>query len=282
MLENIQYWVLKRIAHSEPKGLDSSVYRRKNKLKTLLGDDVFELTRNKVVIDFGCGTGQESVELAENGARLVIGVDIQERSLCQARARASLAEVEDRCVFSTQAPESADVIISLDSFEHFRDPAAILNQMWELLKPGGTLLVSFGPVWYHPLGGHLFSVFPWAHLLFSEKALIRWREDLRDDGAQSFEEVAGGLNRMTIGKFLKIVEASQFKTKQFMAVPIRRMAAVHNRWTQEFTTATVRCRLRKPSAARSAQGLPSQTGNASGVLENEVGKVRPLRRPQSK
>src|ERR1700687_2219176 len=188
---------------------------------------------------------QQSVELAKNGAGLVIGVDIQEEMLHQARQRARLAGVQDRCMFSTKASQRAGVIISLDSFEHFGDPAGVLREMWELLKPGGCLVASFGPVWYHPLGGHLFSVFPWAHLVFSEKALIRWRGDIRDDGAQCFEEVAGGLNRMTIRKFRKIVQRSPFEENYIKTVPIRRLSALSNRWTQEFTTSTVRCKLKK-------------------------------------
>ncbi len=259
MLESLQYRILKLIAPTEPRALNSSAYIEKNKLRTLLGDDIYALTENKVVIDFGCGIGQESVELAENGARLVIGVDIQEDALCQAREGARMAGVQDRCVFSTEAPESADVIISLDSFEHFSDPAAILRQMWELLKPGGCLIASFGPLWYHPLGGHLFSIFPWAHLLFSEKALIRWRGDLRNDGARCFDEVAGGLNRMTIGKFLEIVEKSPFEMRQLDKVPIRRLSKLHNRWTQEFTTSTVRFRLNKRPEPHLPEGLQASS-----------------------
>jgi ubiquinone/menaquinone biosynthesis C-methylase UbiE len=53
-------------------------------------------------------------------------------------------------------------------FEHFTEPKLALDAMYRLLRPGGTLVASFGPTWYHPLGGHLFSVFPWAHLIFSE------------------------------------------------------------------------------------------------------------------
>jgi SAM-dependent methyltransferase len=245
MLESLQYRLLKLIAPTEPRGLDGSAYSGKSKLRTLLGDDIFELTKAKIVIDFGCGTGQESVEIAENGARLVIGVDIQEEMLYQARQRARLAGVQDRCIFSTKASECADVIISLDSFEHFSDPAGILREMWEVLKPGGYLVASFGPVWYHPLGGHLFSVFPWAHLVFSEKALIRWRSDIRNDGARRFDEVAGGLNRMTIRKFRKIVQRSPFEENYIRTVPIRRLSALCNRLTREFTTSTVRCRLKK-------------------------------------
>jgi hypothetical protein len=69
--------------------------------------------------------------------------------------------------------------------------------------------ISFGPTWHHPYGGHLFSVFPWAHLIFSEKALTRWRSDLRDDGATRFGEVAGGLNQMTIRRFEELVADSR-------------------------------------------------------------------------
>ncbi len=102
---------------------------------------------------------------------------------------------------SRPARTKAEVIVSLDSFEHFGDPAGVLAVMHDLLKPGGVIIATFGPTWYHPLGGHLFSVFPWAHLLFSEQALIRWRADIRSDGATRFGEVEGGLNQMTIARF---------------------------------------------------------------------------------
>jgi hypothetical protein len=115
--------------------------------------------------------------------------------------------------------------------------------MASLLKPGGSLYASFGPTWYHPLGGHLFSVFPWAHLLFSEKALIRWRSDIRSDGATRFGEVEGGLNQMTIARFEKLAKQSPFVIDFLEAVPIRRLRLLHNRFTREFTTAIVRCKL---------------------------------------
>jgi len=70
---------------------------------------------------------------------------------------------------------AAGLAISLDSFEHYEDPAGILQTMHRILKPGGVVLAAFGPPWFHPYGGHLFSVFPWAHLLFSEHAMVTWR-----------------------------------------------------------------------------------------------------------
>ena len=146
------------------------VYQNKSKLEVLLGPEVWQRARGKVVVDFGCGEGEEAVELAEHGAAHVIGIDIREKWLEHAQALANARDVADRCTFVQRwtGGATADVIVSLDSFEHFEDPAEILRIMDSMLAPTGRVLAAFGPTWYHPYGGHLFSVFPWAHLLFSE------------------------------------------------------------------------------------------------------------------
>ena len=69
----------------------------------------------------------------------------------------------------------------------------------------GEIWISFAWSWYHPYGGHLFSIFPWAHLVFSEECLIRWRANFKDDGATRFSEVSGGLNQITIAQFEKLI-----------------------------------------------------------------------------
>jgi SAM-dependent methyltransferase len=245
MLTDLQFRILKRISPGSPNCCSGSVYEGKSKLRILLGDGFLGKIVNKTVIDFGCGEGAEAVEMAQKGAARVIGVDVRGNVLQTARRHALSAGVQDICFFTPATTELADVIVSLDAFEHFADPAEILRIMNSLLKPAGEVLISFGPTWYHPLGGHLFSVFPWAHLLFSEKALIRWRSTFKTDGATRFGEVAGGLNQMTIGRFEKLVEASAFDIAALELVPIRKLEPFHNRLTREFTTAVVRCRLVK-------------------------------------
>jgi ubiquinone/menaquinone biosynthesis C-methylase UbiE len=210
-----------------------------------MGDQFFARIVGKVVIDFGCGEGDDAVELARNGAKRVIGIDIREDVLRVARQRALDAGVTDTCLFATSTEELADVVVSLDAFEHFSDPAQILRIMATLLRPAGEIHVSFGPTWCHPLGGHLFSVFPWAHLLFSEKALISWRSTFKTDGATRFSEVAGGLNQMTIARFEELVAGCPFKFAALELVPIKKLRHFQNRFTREFTTAIVRCRLIK-------------------------------------
>lgn len=240
----IGYRILKLIscghADDQQNGNGSAIDR---KFEVRLGVSFWREIRGKTVIDFGCGPGIEAVEMAQRGARKVIGLDIQEEWLRQARERATQAGVNDRCTFAAKTDERADVIISLDAFEHFDNPVEVLRTMRELLKPDGCVIANFGPTWYHPLGGHLFSVFPWAHLLFTERALIRWRSDFKTDGATRFSEVAGGLNQMTIHRFERIVEQSPFRFADFEAIPIRKLKPVANRLTRELTTSIVRCKL---------------------------------------
>ncbi len=178
MLTNIQYQILKRISPVAPDCC-GCVYEGKSKLAVLMGDEFFTKIAGKVVIDFGCGEGAEAVEMAGGGAKQVIGIDIREDLLQAARQRAVSTGVQNSCHFVSSTKELADIVVSLDTFEHFADPAGILRIINTLLHPTGEVLVSFGPTWYHPLGGHLFSVFPWAHLIFREKALIRWRSTFR-------------------------------------------------------------------------------------------------------
>jgi SAM-dependent methyltransferase len=218
-----------------------------------LGDEFLNKISGKTIVDFGCGEGVEAVEMAQKGAKQVIGIDIREDVLQTARQRAFTAGVQDTCVFASSTKELAEIVVSIDAFEHFADPAAILRIMNKFLQPTGEVLISFGPTWYHPLGGHLFSVFPWAHLIFSEKALIRWRSTFKMDGATRFSEVAGGLNQMTIRKFEKLIEGSPFKLATLELIPIRNLRRFHNQLTREFTTAIVRCRLVKRRAENSPE-----------------------------
>lgn len=239
------YRILCAISLDEPTHMSGSAYAARSKLQDLLGSGIWDEIRGKVVVDFGCGNGSEAIEAAQRGAQRVYGVDRLQRWLVIAREQA--AKVDCHNVVFGEAPwQPADVIISIDAFEHFGDPADVLKTMAAMLKPGGRVFASFGPTWFHPYGGHLFSLFPWAHLVFTERALCRWRSHIRKDGAQKFSEVEGGLNQMTIRRFRRIVEHSPFNLDSLETIPIRAARFLHNRMTQEFLTSVVRCRLSLP------------------------------------
>jgi len=247
---SVGYQLLRRVGRAG--GGDGRAYQDRSKLEVLFGTGIWDLLADKTVVDFGCGIGAEAIEMARRGARRVVGIDIRPDILEIARGAAAEAGVGDCCQFMTEPGEPADVVVSIDGFDHFDDPLGILWTMRSLLREDGVVLVSFGPPWYHPYGGHLFSVFPWAHLIFTEPALIRWRSDFKSDGAKRFHEVGGGLNQMTVRKFRKLLAASDFDVQHFEAVPITHLRQLSNPLTRELFTSTVRCRLVPRRAARAA------------------------------
>jgi len=213
-------------------------YEGKGKLEALIGPAIWDQIVDKIVLDFGCGHGREAIVLARHGARRVIGVDVQEKQLAIARVLQAAAGVSN-CTFVHQFDSKADVILSIDSFEHFGHPDEILKEMSRLLKPDGKVIVSFGPPWYHPKGGH-FPLFAWAHLLLTEKSLLKWRAKFKTDGAKRFHEIAGGLNQMSIRKFERLVANSPLRFETFETVPIRAVRRLHRGLTREFFTSVVR------------------------------------------
>lgn len=238
--------LLKTIAQQAPRGAfdEPSNQAVDGKLEAAFGGQLENALAGKTVIDFGCGDGLQALAMARAAPNCrVIGLDIQTKRLQQARQRAREARLDDRCHFATTTESRADLIVSFDAFEHFADPLAILNTMSTLLKPDGEVRVSFGPTWLHPYGGHLFSVFPWAHLLFTEQALIQWRASFRHDGARHFGEVDGGLNQMRIDHFERLVEASPLAIDWLETVPIRGLRILRHRYLREFGSSLVRCRL---------------------------------------
>lgn len=244
--DTLGYHILRRVGrramHQDP--LSGNRYRHEAKLELHFGPQIWAMLRERVVLDFGCGDGRDAIQIAAHGAKHVIGVDIRRDLLQRAREQAQAAGVATRVEFTSELPKNVDVVLSVDGFEHYSAPASALDAMRSALRDDGRILISFGPPWYHPLGGHLFSVFPWAHVLFSEAALIRWRSDFKSDGARRFSEVAGGLNQMTVKRFEQLIATSPLEVDWLEAVPIRRLAAFSTPATRELTTALVKCQLR--------------------------------------
>jgi SAM-dependent methyltransferase len=237
------YKLLHYLASVSPGNEISTAYVGKSKIETLFGSGIWRELAGKTVLDFGCESGAESIEIAQHTDARIIGLDINKEALEHARKRAMNAGVSDRCRFVSELDQKVDIIMTLDAFEHFADPAATLKLMRRLLSDDGRIIACFGPMWFHPYGGHMFSFFPYSHLLFTEKALLRWYNEKWGRNAQRFQEVSGGLNQLTISRFERIVANSDFRFDSFTAVPIRKLRPVANRLTREFTTAVVRCVL---------------------------------------
>jgi ubiquinone/menaquinone biosynthesis C-methylase UbiE len=169
------------------------------------------LVSGKRIVDFGCGTGNQSIALVKKHGCTVVGVDTNQRTLSKATENAKDHDVSGQLSFteriSADMRKSFDVVISQNSFEHFANPAKVLEEMAGLLNDSGVILLTFGPPWLAPYGSHMhfFCKVPWVNVLFSEEVIMKARGHFRSDGATRYEEVESGLNKMTIAKFESIV-----------------------------------------------------------------------------
>jgi SAM-dependent methyltransferase len=178
-------------------------------------EDFSSLVRGKRVADFGCGTGLQCIALARDEGAFAVGIDTNAATLQIARENAAAAGFGEQQIQFVEriTPElrgTCDIVISQNAMEHFPEPDAIVREMSTLLKPGGKILLTFGPPWYAPYGSHMqfFCRVPWLNLWFSERTVMRVRAQYRNDGATRYESVESGLNRMSIRKFERIMAQS--------------------------------------------------------------------------
>jgi SAM-dependent methyltransferase len=167
-----------------------------------------ERIQGKTVLDYGCGPGWQAVAMRRAGARDVHGVDINDEWLSHGR---DLAAGLDGVTFDkTTGTEKYDIVLSLGAMEHFREPGKELARMCSLTRE--ELLISFAEPWYSPYGTHLNGTtkLPWLNLWFSERTLLNVRNLYPDgsDGAKRFEDIRGGLNKMTVRRFEKLLDAA--------------------------------------------------------------------------
>jgi SAM-dependent methyltransferase len=101
------------------------------------------------ILDAGCGSGRNMVELARRGA--VTGVEPAAQSLAVARARAVGTVLPGSLTEPLPFPDATfDLAVALDVLEHVEDDEAALRQLARVLVPGGRLLVTvpqYGWLW---------------------------------------------------------------------------------------------------------------------------------------
>ncbi len=228
------------------------------------------------ILDFGCADGALTIGYLNSGAAHVVGMDVDEGAVRRARE----LHRDERLTFLKSDVEllpvpdsSIDAVVSYDTFEHVSDPPAILKEMWRILKPGGWMLIgTWG--WRHPFAPHLWAVMPvpWAHLLVSERTLIkacrrvyhaRWYSPTRDDFDSTGRRLPDKytedsisldyLNHYLIADFERLFRAGGFSCETH-PVPF---GSWYANWTRpllrvqslrEFLSGYVWFILRKPSA----------------------------------
>jgi SAM-dependent methyltransferase len=103
------------------------------------------------ILDAGCGSGRNMVELARRGT--VTGVELSETSVALARER-DVGEVIAGSVLEMPfADDSFELAVSLDVIEHLEDDLSALRELRRTVAPGGALLLTV-PAYQWLWSGH--------------------------------------------------------------------------------------------------------------------------------
>lgn len=141
----------------------------------------------KTILDVGCGVGRKSYELAKAGAEKVIGIDTSRRNIeVSQKMAAGEPHVSFICAESGSLipnhNNAFDYIISFTVFEHVEDVVRVLQELYELQRPGGKNIIVYNH-YFDRYGSHLkeFIYFPWPQLIWPESVLFNfWNSRLAE------------------------------------------------------------------------------------------------------
>ena len=208
--------------------------------------------QNKTILDFGCGCGGQTLWLAGRAGQ-VAGCDITLAYIEQAKKSAFVTgrdNIDFRLTTGIDLPwadQTFDAVVSIDTFEHVSHVAEVLREIRRVLKPGGSFLTRFGPLFHGPLGYHLMSVtqVPWAHVILGFppfKQLITHKQG--SCSAQSWKQL--GMNQITYREFHLAVQQAGLEIVFMNRIPVRRL-----RWFSclpvlgDYLTFGISCHLRR-------------------------------------
>jgi SAM-dependent methyltransferase len=103
------------------------------------------------ILDAGCGSGRNMVELARHGT--VSGVELSDASIEVARARGAGEVIAGSVLDMPFDGDSFDLSVCLDVIEHLEDDLGALRELRRVLAPGGSLLVTV-PAYQWLWSGH--------------------------------------------------------------------------------------------------------------------------------
>lgn len=194
--------------------------RRVNHFKPLMGRDVLVA---------GCGTGRDVDSWVTMNPRQVMGLDwfSYDRAWDMWRDRFAQVAPEvdvrfdqaDLSCLDSISSASFDVVGSDAVFEHLRDLPSVLEQFHRVLRPGGVVYATFGPLW-HSWGGDHVSGYDALESGFNHLLLDRleWEAYLDGLGERAHSEHDGRtwiehdlFSRLRPAEYLHHLHAAGFK-----------------------------------------------------------------------
>ena len=194
--------------------------------------------RGKRVLDIGASPHGYALERA---LRLrvaeYIGVGLDVHQPVQVRAPHGLGRLVAMNAEQLDfADTTFDLVFSISTFEHVSDVPKVLAEIRRVLKPGGSALISFEPVWTCSYGHHLHHFGPvsrlmpdWAHLIWDKSRMVSELAPVWPaDATPTLEEAAhwvyesGMLNRVPLARMREYFAACDLDIQWMTPMPDER------------------------------------------------------------
>ena len=115
--------------------------------------ELFELIgnpNNLTILDLGCGAGGHDQYLIENGAKRVVGIDISNNMINEARKNTNDDRIEYKVMSMNDIDlldEKFDLVVSSLAIHYIEDYDSLCKKVYHLLNKGGRFVFSCG----HPM-----------------------------------------------------------------------------------------------------------------------------------
>ena len=176
--------------------------------------------KDKIIVDYGCGYGYDSLFMLQEGASFVYCLEISDErldasvKLHQSYGFYNVNYIDNSNIKELSkkvGKEKVDVIICRDVMEHIPSPYDALESMYEILKPGGDVYIGFSPLYKSPFGAHFSGLcgIPWIHLFFSEKTVLNVFKELYkiSEDINTYLDIPGsGVNKLSYYYYISIIK----------------------------------------------------------------------------
>jgi ubiquinone/menaquinone biosynthesis C-methylase UbiE len=134
---------------------DAAYVRRRDRVSRVAFAEIYDMIHDWVretvpsgkILDVGCGTGLCAIQIARNDRYEVAGIDNSAEmiKMCEKNAKKEGVTADFRVATASQLPfedGEFDMIISNGSLHHWEKPVEVFNEMYRVLKPGGSVFVN--------------------------------------------------------------------------------------------------------------------------------------------